>query len=199
MSGKDDTGDESLHAQVIAARRGSERAWTQLVTAWSPMIRRVAAGYRLNAHDVDDVVQMTWLRAYRHIGTLNAPCSFPAWLATIARRSALRTLQHGTREILVDEPEAPASASAPSVEDELLQRERETALHGAIDRLPLRQRDLLRAMLASPAQDYRSIAAIVSLPIGSIGPTRGRSIARLQRDRLLAEALAGDPVQTSAA
>jgi RNA polymerase sigma factor (sigma-70 family) len=185
----DDT--ETLRAQVSAARRGNERAWAQLVTTWSPMLRRVARSYRLYPHDVDDVVQTTWLQAYRHLTALNDPAALPGWLAMIARRSALRRLQRGTCEVLVDEPPAPERSYVPSAEDAVIERERERAVHGAIERLPSRQRDLLGALLADPCEGYRGIAVRLRLPIGSIGPTRARSLERLQRDPVLTQALAG--------
>jgi RNA polymerase sigma factor (sigma-70 family) len=193
MSRNISTAEEShrLSAQVRAAQRGNECAWTQLVMTWSPMLRRVAKGYRLSIHDVDDVVQITWLQAYRKLGTLKAPEALPGWLATIARRGALEKLQRGTREVITEEPPEPARSHHPSVEDTLIESEREIALHGAIVRLPRHQRLLLSAMLARPCEDYRSIAARLRVPIGSIGPTRARSVARLQRDPLLAQALAG--------
>ena len=193
MSRKSNTAEdtERLHSQVRAAQRGNERAWTQLVTRWSPTIRRVARRYGFNAHDVDDVVQTTWLQAYRHLGTLNAPTAFPGWIAAIARRTALKRLQQDTREVLVDALPAPMPSQEPSLLDALIESEREVALHGAIMRLPPRQRDLLSAMLADPCEDYRGISARLRLPIGSIGPTRARSVARLQRDPVLARALAG--------
>jgi RNA polymerase sigma factor (sigma-70 family) len=193
MSRKISIAEEShgLSAQVRAAQRGHECAWTQLVMTWSPMLCRIAKGYRLSVHDVEDVVQITWLQAYRNLGTLNATAALPGWLATIARRAALEKLQRGTREVITEEPPEPAGSQHPSVEDTLVESEREITLYGAIRRLPRHQRVLLSAMLAEPCEDYRSIAARLRLPIGSIGPTRARSVARLQRDPLLARALAG--------
>jgi hypothetical protein len=37
-------------------------------------------------------------------------------------------------------------------------------------------------LLVEPPRDYGEISRTLSMPIGSIGPTRARSLARLARD-----------------
>ena len=44
-------------------------------------------------------------------------------------------------------------------------------------------------MLAEPAPAYSEIAAALQIPVGSIGPTRARSLERLRRDGVLARSL----------
>jgi DNA-directed RNA polymerase specialized sigma24 family protein len=81
------------------AVRGDERAWRHLVTRFEPMLRGVLRHYRLSHHDVDDVFQTTWLRAFKHLGRLDAPAMLdaPDWetgeRVTIERerRTAVRT------------------------------------------------------------------------------------------------------------
>jgi hypothetical protein len=45
--------------------------------------------------------------------------------------------------------------------------------------LPTAQRNLLLLLAADPQPSYRQISMILDMPIGSIGPTRARSLARL--------------------
>ena len=70
-------------------------------------------------------------------------------------------------------------------------RERRAAVHGAVERLPGRQRVLLTSMLASPAPTYEQLSTRLEMPVGSIGPTRDRALARLRDDHDLARAVAG--------
>jgi len=44
-------------------------------------------------------------------------------------------------------------------------------------------------LLADPEPTYAEISAALGMPIGSIGPTRMRAIARLREDRELADAV----------
>jgi hypothetical protein len=39
---------------------------------------------------------------------------------------------------------------------------------------------LLRVLMSSPPPSYESVAAALDMPIGSIGPTRARCLARLR-------------------
>ncbi|HEY6889392.1 MAG TPA: sigma-70 family RNA polymerase sigma factor [Solirubrobacter sp.] len=174
---------------VRAAQRGDERAWSTLVATWSPMLRGVVRRYGLNAHDVDDVVQDTWMRAFRKLHTLSAPEAAPAWLATIARRAAMLTLQIGTREVLVDDVPERHDTDERGVEDLVADAQRDVALRRAVRRLPEHERRIIAALLSEPAASYRGVAQRLDIPVGSIGPTRARSLTRLQRDPVLTAAI----------
>src|SRR5919202_5795674 len=121
------------------AASGCEDAWRSLVARFDPMLRGIVRGYRLDAADVEDVVQTTWIRAYRNLGRLNEPGAVGAWLAITARREALRTLQRGVREVLAAEPQPPEEAGGEAPEEIASERERRAALRSAVGRLHGRQ------------------------------------------------------------
>ena len=54
---------------------------------------------------------------------------------------------------------------------------------GALGKLSGRDAALLGLLFAEPAPSYAEISAALDMPVGSIGPTRQRTIARLRRDR----------------
>jgi RNA polymerase sigma factor (sigma-70 family) len=171
-----------LHRLVSAARDGDERAWEQLVPTLTPLLARVARSYRLNRHDAEDVIQLTWLRLLRNIRGLDDPSAVRAWLITTARREALRRLEYGRRELPVNELAILDGPDGGAMEEDVLERERRDALRAAMRDLPPRQRALLDALSAEPAPAYEVVAARLGIPIGSIGPTRARSLDRLRRD-----------------
>jgi RNA polymerase sigma factor (sigma-70 family) len=164
------------------AAAGDERAWADLVQRLDGVLHTVARRYRLTAADVDDVVQTTWLRALAHLNRLNDPGAIAAWLIVTARREAMRTLQRSTREVLTDDPRAVDDLDPASPELVAIERERFEAVHGAVERLPTRQRKLMTSMLRSPATTYAQISTRLDMPVGSIGPTRDRALARLRED-----------------
>jgi RNA polymerase sigma factor (sigma-70 family) len=164
------------------AAAGDELAWADLVRRLDGVLHTVARRYRLTAADVDDVVQTTWLRALAHLSRLNDPGAIAAWLIVTARREAMRTLQRSTREVLTDDPRAVDDLDPASPELVAIERERCDAVHGAVERLPTRQRNLMTSMLRSPATTYAQISTRLDMPVGSIGPTRDRALARLRED-----------------
>ena len=179
-----------LSCLARGAAAGDESAWNELVRRLDGVLRGVARRYRLAGADVDDVVQTTWLRAVDHVGRLHDPGAIAGWLVVTARREAMRTLQRGVREVLTDDTAAIDDPDPASPEVLAIARERRAALHGAVDRLSGRQRVLLSSMLATPAPSYEQIAERLAMPVGSIGPTRDRALARLRDDPDLARAVA---------
>jgi RNA polymerase sigma factor (sigma-70 family) len=179
-----------LSCLARGAAAGDESAWNELVRRLDGVLRGVARRYRLASADVDDVVQTTWLRAVDHVGRLHDPGAIAGWLVVTTRREAMRTLQRGVREVLTDDTTTIDDPDPASPEVLAIARERRAALHGAVDRLSGRQRVLLSSMLATPAPSYEQIAERLAMPVGSIGPTRDRALARLRDDPDLARAVA---------
>jgi RNA polymerase sigma factor (sigma-70 family) len=171
------------------AAAGCEDAWRDLVARFDPMLRGIVRGYRLDDADVEDVVQTTWIRAYRNLSRLNEPAAVGSWLAITARREALRTLQRGVRELPSAEPRPPEEAGGEPPDDIASRRERRSAVRAAVRRLPGRQGELLSEMLRRPCASYEEIACALEMPVGSIGPTRERALARLRLDAALAGVL----------
>jgi RNA polymerase sigma factor (sigma-70 family) len=178
-----------LEAMLVAAARGDHVSWTTLVERFTTRVRAVAVRYRLSEHDVDDVLQTTWLRLLEHIEDLRDPTAVGAWLETTARHESLRVIRGAKRELPTDTDLGGDRAEAPVDERALVEAERRAALLAGIGRLPPSQRRVVGALLAHPAMSYEAIARSISCPIGSIGPTRARSLAGLRRDLELARAI----------
>ena len=87
---------------VAAAAEGDQAAWALLQDRYTKRVRNVVRGYRLSPHDVDDIVQTTWLRLVEHIAGLRDAEAVGAWLETTARRECLTTLRRRKRETPTD-------------------------------------------------------------------------------------------------
>jgi RNA polymerase sigma factor (sigma-70 family) len=179
-----------LERVVHAAAAGNAAAWSDLVARFSARIRSVARRHRLAAHDIEEVVQNTWLLLLQHIYGVREPVAIGAWLETTARHESLKIIRQSRREEPADVETNTAAIPAPSDEGDLEAAERRRALLTALERLPRRQRELLAMLMSDPAPSYVHISRTLGIPIGSIGPTRGRAVARLRRDRTLFALLA---------
>jgi RNA polymerase sigma factor (sigma-70 family) len=173
--------DGALTQLVCAARAGDSAAWSSLVTRFDGLLRSIAGGYRLSSADVDDVIQATWLTAFESIDELGEPEAIGGWLATMMRRKALRLLQKGTREILTDDVSVGDGPDLDGPEERLLAAELRGAFAAALATLPGRQRRLMTILAGTATPDYDRISQVLSMPRGSIGPIRGRSLDRLSR------------------
>jgi RNA polymerase sigma factor (sigma-70 family) len=182
----------ALAHTVQAAASGDGRAWSALVARFGTRVHAVARGYRLPAHDVEDVAQTTWLRLLERIDTLRDPEALGAWLETTARRECLRVIRNTRREGVTSGDPFGEASDATRTEDGLVAAERRAGLAAGVERLPIHQRRLLALLVADPPPSYTEISRALDMPIGSIGPTRGRVLARLRQDRELVGAIGYD-------
>ncbi len=188
-------GQPDLAALVEAARRGEPCAWRGLVQRFTPLVRGIAGRYRLGEHDAEDVAQVIWLRLVEHLHRLREPLALPGWIATTAHHESLRLARGRARTLPVDPLDDSAQAflgQDPDVDADLLQAEQVEAVREGLADLPTAQRDLLLLLAADPPLSYREISARLGMPIGSIGPTRARTLARLEATPAVSRYLAAD-------
>ncbi|WP_448642743.1 RNA polymerase sigma factor [Geodermatophilus sp. URMC 63] len=179
----DGYGQPDLSTLVEAARRGEPSAWQGLVQRFGPLVRAITSRYRLGEHDAEDVAQVIWLRLVEHLHELREPLALPGWIATTARHESLRLARGRERTLPVDPLDDAAQAfpgQDPDVDADLLQAEQVEAVREGLADLPAAQRDLLLLLAADPPLSYREISARLGMPVGSIGPTRARTLARLE-------------------
>ena len=177
-----DTATGCSNAELLElGARGGEAAWGRLVEEYDGLVRSVARSFRLQAADVHDVAQTTWLRLVQHLHTIRDPERLAGWLAVTARRESLSVLRRASREApgpVVDEtPDATVD-----LERSVVDREVARELWGSVDRLSPRQQQLLVALFREELDSYDDVAARCAMPIGSIGPTRARGLSRLRQE-----------------
>jgi RNA polymerase sigma factor (sigma-70 family) len=183
-----------LERTLRAAVDGDSRAWDQLFDWFAKKLVSVARAHRLSREDADDIAQTTWLRLLEHARDIRDPERLAGWLTTVAERESLRVIRRCSRETPSEPETFLRLTSADDLDDELLAAERAAgwpqtreALEAALASLPERPRRLLAELYSDTEPSYAETSAKLSLPIGSIGPTLGRSLARLRRHPALAD------------
>jgi RNA polymerase sigma factor (sigma-70 family) len=167
---------------LIAARSGDRSAWEQIVKRYARLVRSIAAEFRLQESDAADVAQNTWLRLLAYGGTIRDPEKLGSWLATTARREASALLRRSRPEVASESAGDGVAAGDPSPEDVVVAAETAAAVRRAAGALNDRQRLLVNALFyQSPVISYDEVSRRTGLPVGSIGPTRIRTLKRLHR------------------
>jgi len=179
-----------LDELVALARDGDADAWHEIVRRFDDSIRAVVRAHALDAPTARDMVQQTWTTAVAQIGAVREADALGGWLRTIARRECRRTVarkrreqaQYGKYHLVGDaeNQELEIHSDRPTPEDEALRAERRALLRVAWGNLPERDRMLLTLLMDEPKRPYVEISRDTGLPVGSIGPTRARSLARLR-------------------
>jgi RNA polymerase sigma factor (sigma-70 family) len=172
---------------VRQAAAGDLYAWNRLVDKYSRLIWSITASFRLGESDAADVVQTTWMRLIEYIDRIEQPTRVGSWLASTARNECLRHVAARKRIVLVHEDDEfdAADHHGPEVDEALLASERVRDVRQAMSHLPPQWQRLMDLLMADPPVSYAEISDQLGLPIGSIGPTRGRCLAKL---RVLLEA-----------
>jgi RNA polymerase sigma factor (sigma-70 family) len=170
-------------ALVRAAAAGDHQAWDALVDQFASTVWAIARAHRLNAADAADVSQTTWLRLLEHLDRIQQPERIGAWLATTARRESLHVLRMAGRQVPsgYDFEVLPDQGAAAAPDRGLLRSESAELVSELVDKLPVRSQLLLRLLSADSPLSYRDISEALSMPIGSIGPTRARALEQLRR------------------
>jgi RNA polymerase sigma factor (sigma-70 family) len=174
---------------MTRARNGDKQAWDALVERYAPLIWSICRRHGLGDADAEDVGQNVWLKLMDQLEKIRLPAALPGWLATTTRRECGRILRvpPGSR----DTGHAPGAQTIPdndarTAEDELLAAERRAALREAFADLPPCCQQLLALLTESPPPTYAQISARLGLPVGSIGPNRGRCLDKLRRHLAIA-------------
>jgi RNA polymerase sigma factor (sigma-70 family) len=189
-----DAGAESLAARAASSfrayRGGDPSGMSTLVDEVTPLLWSVARQQGLDRPAAEDVVQGSWLKLVEHASAINDPQSVLKWLITTTKRDAWQFSARHRRE----EPARHADVSeqdvddvSPSPEDSVMEHEEFGLMWQHFSSLSDRCKALLRVIAYADRPDYASVAEALGMPVGSIGPTRGRCLAKLRL------ALSSDP------
>ena len=178
---------DRVGACLERARGGDTVALGEIVRELNPLLWHVARAEGLTSEEAADVVQTTWLELVRRLHDIRSSRAVTSWLVTAARREAWRVRELSRRRV----PDGAAQLESvpdpdPGPGERLLSDERDQALWRHLQRLPERCRTLLRIVAQVTRPDYAAVAEAMGMPVGSIGPTRGRCLAKL-REMLLAD------------
>ena len=168
------SGDGQTDADVmLRVKAGDDSAFDYLVQKYRrPMVNFM---YRMahNAAGAEDLAQEVFLRVYRSRESYEASAKFTTWLYRIATNLAVnhaRDTRHERPEnqVSLDEPDEESGRTldvpdaAPSVEENLVRRERVAAIRQRVEALPERQR-IAVVMHKYQQMDYRQIADVLKL------------------------------------
>jgi len=174
---------------VARCRKGDASAWAALVQRYQRLVYAIVRRAGLDEQAAADVFQTVFLRLLQHLPRIAEPARLQAWIVTTAKREAWLQRQRGDRMVSMTAAELDgADEEAWAIADSALGPE-ETVAHWqqlarvqrALGHLDQRCRQLLQALFGSESIGYEDVASRLGIPIGSIGPTRARCMARLRR------------------
>jgi RNA polymerase sigma factor (sigma-70 family) len=186
--------DPSVVALVSRAAGSDPGAWNEIVERYAPLVWSICTRFQLSNHDSEDVAQTVWLLLVEHLGEIREPAALPGWLARTSARECLRlvTAARRSERLGTGLDDAAQFVDGAVIDEEILLAERNAGLRAAFAQLPPRCQQLLAMLLSDPPPSYAEISATLDIPVGSIGPKRGRCLERLRNTPALVALIQGD-------
>jgi RNA polymerase sigma-70 factor (ECF subfamily) len=173
-------------AEAIAlesARVDDAEAFRMLVEQNSHKMFRLAFRMTGNEQDAEDVVQETFLRAYRHIGRYDARARVSTWLYTIASNCAIDLLRkrrrRRTESLDHTEARAPAVADGPGPDRSMFGVEVRDRIEAELEKLSAKERAAF-TLRHFEGQSIREISEIMGTPEGSVKNNIFRAVRKLR-------------------
>lgn len=129
------------HDLVVRVRDGARDDFEQLVRRHNQRLFRAARGIVKTDAEAEDVVQQTWLDAYRNLGQFRGDAAFTTWLTRICIHAAL---SHVRKRPVVGDVVDIEGGIAPEVPSDVVDRaELGTVLESVLQRLPQTSREVM--------------------------------------------------------
>ncbi|GAB4084390.1 sigma-70 family RNA polymerase sigma factor [Myceligenerans cantabricum] len=182
-------GERAAHA-LLEYREGRTACLDVVVREVSPLLWTTVRAQGVGRDEASDIVQNTWVQLVKHAHRIEEPRAVLKWLITTARRAAWDAVKRGRADAtqlaeLPDDDPARNTAvpdPAPQPDTQVLTKERDRLLWQAFGNLSDRCRELLHLVAQADRPNYRMISEAVGMPVGSIGATRGRCLAKLRSE-----------------
>jgi DNA-directed RNA polymerase specialized sigma24 family protein len=170
-------------ALLHAAADGDTAAWDALVERYNGLVWAVVRGLPTESPTTPRTrPRRRGCDSSRSSATSATPrASAPGWQPRRGT-SACASSASGSATCSRTAFDLPDEDALSALDAGLLTRERDSALWRAFAKLGARCQALLRLLIADPPPSYDEISAALDMPVGSIGPTRGRCLERLREN-----------------
>lgn len=166
-------------ADVVGAfRAGDPDAVRAIYREYGGPVATVARSIVRDPDMVADIVQQTFVKAWRASASFDGSRAFAPWLYSIARNTAIDALRSESRPTRGGhEPEVDQAVDGTTLEQTWERYE----IRRALDRLPTDEREVVRRSHLL-GQTHDQIAAELGIPIGTVKSRSSRAHRRLAAD-----------------
>ena len=170
---------------------GHAAAWDALINRYAALIYALCLRSGLSQADAEDTFQNVCVLLLEHLPDLRDTRRLAGWLVSTTQRACWRVQSRkrpqlaselGDGEWAWESAEGAFAARPDSPEKDVIELENQQMIREALARLPERCNRLLNLLYnADTPPEYRDIAALLAMPVGSVGPTRARCLQTLRK------------------
>ncbi len=172
--------DEDLRLTVEQALRGDQQAFEMLIRAYSRTVFVHAFAVLQNRAEAEDIVQETFLKAYKSRRALKDAEKFLSWICTIARNTARDHLKKRKPEPLPEDADEIMDTTAAKPDRELEALESRERIHRVLSSLPEQYR-LALTLRYMDGMDHETIGQTMGLSDGALRGILGRGLQAMRK------------------
>jgi RNA polymerase sigma-70 factor (ECF subfamily) len=166
---------------IHRAQEGDEGAFAALMRSYHAFVCTIVIGIVSNPHDAEEVVQDTFLSAYRGLVQLEDSAKFKSWLAEIARNRARNWLRKQRGDtVSLDEVGEHLLQTEDSPDERLTRQEQSELIRRIMETLPQKDREIARAFYLEGAS-YNELTSTHGLSDKAISFRLSRARRQLSR------------------
>ena len=165
-------------ALIAAWQGGDEQAAAELVRRHARPLARFLAGAGALDTELDDLIQETFIRAFRRVDQFRGQCQFRTWLLTIGSNALKDAGRRAKRARLVPLEES-MHAAGGDPHELAVAGETERQLVDGLSRLPRMQREVF-LLRAQQGMEYDEIAAALNTSVGAARVHYHHAVRRLK-------------------
>ena len=167
---------------VRMVHSGKVESFGILVKRYQAKMLRYARKFLFNYHDIEDLVQEVFIKAYTNIQSFDASRKFSSWLYRIAHNQFINAIKKKGKEavpffdldILL-----PRSISKENADKNINQRELRQILNKCLEKLDIKYREPL-VLYYFEELSYKEITDVLHIPMATVGIRlkRGKEIMK---------------------
>ena len=166
---------------IHRAQTGDEGAFADLMRTYHAFVYAIVTGIVDNSHDVEEIVQDTFLSAYRGLTQLEDAAKFDSWLAEIARNCTRQWLRKQRGETVpLDEVSEEVLQAEDSPDERLTRQEQRELIRRTMETLPQKDRDIAHAFYLEGAS-YDDLTSTHGLSYNAIAFRLSRAKRQLSK------------------
>lgn len=173
---KSEISQEQDFESIKKVLAGDSSAFANLQNKYTRIVASLIRRMIRDEDDIDDLVQDTFIKAYKALDTFQFSYSFSAWLYRIASNTCIDFLRKKRFNMISlskpmenseDDQFFEIEDNSYSPENDVIMNERINALNTAVEKLPDNYKEIIK-LRHEHEMDYNEIALRLDLPLGTV-------------------------------
>lgn len=167
---------------ALAVKSGEEDAFGELIARYEAKLKRYARKFLSTKHEIDDLVQDVFIKAYTNIQSFDHEKRFSPWIYRIAHNTFVNELKRKERSgfgLFDADTVLPFLPAKEKADSEVIEEELGSELESLVKELPAKYREVI-VLHYYESLSYIEISDILQIPVTTVGVRMTRARKKLK-------------------